>query len=86
MGYFLVVLYYIAMVAQISAFSWIIYILLRDKQLENADKIVSIDQLEQNTSYSSEQSVKNDLEKSGLSKLDTSLEQKLLAPKIYENS
>jgi hypothetical protein len=86
MGYFLVVLYYIAMVAQISAFSWIIYILLRDKQLENVDKIVSIDQLEQNTSYSSEQSVKNDLEKSGLSKLDTSLEQKLLAPKIYENS
>lgn len=79
-------LYYIAVVAQISAFSWIIYILLRDKQLENADKIVSIDQLEQNTSYSSEQSVKNDLEKSGLSKLDTSLEQKLLAPKIYENS
>jgi hypothetical protein len=74
MGYFLVALFYIALLVQISAFSWIFYILMREKQLENADKIVSIEQLEQNTSYSSEQSAKNDLEKSGLSKLDISLE------------
>ena len=74
MGYFLAALFYIALLVQISAFSWIFYILMREKQLENADKIVSIEQLEQNTSYSSEQSAKNDLEKSGLSKLDISLE------------
>jgi hypothetical protein len=43
MGYFLVVLYYLALVVQIAAFSWIIYGLIKEKQLENIDKIVSIE-------------------------------------------